>query len=645
MLGTVTAATKNYLGKDVYDQPVSEYNPSQEIKDFTFEVKKAYQVGDEIMNRPFEEFNGLSLIQRINEDQKTWLAWQPEPSQDPEEDWRWSGVRPITRNKVISTAAHLTAQLIFPNIFAQNEQDEEDRDAAYVMRELVEYNIQHSEYEMAFLYGVISALVNPITYFKIDYVEAEQEVLEESKRIKVRDDIFSGFQYSLVPSDEVLIANPYCFEIQKQPFLIHKRRISFDEASALHKSHENWKHIRPGIICFYGDNSLFYDIEDSVSKNLVEEITYYNRRKDCQAVFVNGVYLGNKKVDQNPIQHRTNKNKPKYPLAKMGAQPIDGMRFFFYKSLVSTMSNDQELYDRMWQMAMDGTFLATFPPIITVGAGRIDKSVVSPATVTDLRVGAEINPLTGIANPVNAFGALREAESALSQDSQDPQLAGQTGKLPQTARQSMLIQQNAETNLSIISRMIGATVKDIGELIVEDILRYQTSGEVAEILGGVPKMKYKTFALQNKIKEGRTMTEIIKFTDRYSGHEMTKAEKEQAEFMLLEQAGENRELYEVNPNLFSKLNFLITVDYDQMLKKNDKFDRAFKLEVYDRSIGNPMIDQQAITRDFLLEPLLKGDASKYMAKQVQGLVPDAKQPKSRMAQRVMQSTALEGAVT
>ena len=48
------------------------------------------------------------------------------------------------------------------------------------------------------------------------------------------------------------------------------------------------------------------------------------------------------------------------------------------------MSNDQELYDRMWQLAMDATFIATLPPIMTIGAGRIDTTVVVPASVTDI---------------------------------------------------------------------------------------------------------------------------------------------------------------------------------------------------------------------------------------------------------------------
>src|SRR5690606_13275256 len=125
-------------------------------------------------NRPFAELNNRSPIQRGEEDQMAWLSWTPEPYEG-EDDWRWNGVRPITRNRVISTAAHLTARLLIPQAFAQNEFQEEDKAAANVMRDLIEYNIKRSNYETAFLFGVISGLVNPVTYFKVDYTLGWQD--------------------------------------------------------------------------------------------------------------------------------------------------------------------------------------------------------------------------------------------------------------------------------------------------------------------------------------------------------------------------------------------------------------------------------------------------------------------------------------
>mgnify|MGYP001564776023 CR=1 FL=1 len=629
---------------------LSGYSPSQEVRELTQKVKADYAIGDEVINRPFEEFNGVSLIERMNQDQTAWLSWNPQPSQDPEGGWRFSGIRPMTRNKVISTAAHLTSQLVIPMIHAQNDKDEDDRYAAYVMRDLLEFNIKRSNYELAFLYGVISALVNPVTYFKVCYSTAKQEIWKKKKKVEVDDDELSGFQFYLVPADEIFIGNPYVFDLQKQPFVIHKRLISFDEAQGLYEKHKNWKFVRPGIkSVFNADNGLFYDVEDP-NDILVEEVTYYCRRKDTQCVFVNGIYMSNDNVEYNPFIHRTNEDKPKYPFVKMGAEPIDGMRFFAYKSLVAKLQNDQEGLDRAWQMYHDANFLATYPPTITIGAGKIDKSVIVPATNTDLKKDASITPLN-IVNPAHMQASIFEFERSINDSSQDPQLQGNQGKQPQTARQSILIQQNAQTNLGIMGKMIGAAVKEIGELMLDDVIRFQTIGKTEEILGGIPKMKFRTFVIPNKTVEGRNTTEVIRFKEDMLGLEMTEDEKSQKELEMYAETGDERHIYDVNPELFARMSYLISVDYEQMMQRNSNFEKAFKLETYDRAIDNPLIlndpeKAALITRDFLMEPLVGGDAEKYVPdvqrnmQQAAALLTPQTQGNG-LAQRVTQSGALE----
>ena len=642
MKGSLTYSPEK---KGIPNEPLSAYQPSQEISDIFAVVKNAYELGDEVLNRPFRELNDKSVIQRANEDQQAWLSWNPGGFTDVDSEWRWSGVRPITRNKVISTAAHLTAQLIKPTIFAQNDQDEEDKDASYVMGSLLDYNIQRTDYELAFLYGVLSALVNPVSYFEVEYAESYQELNNKKKPKKVIDDELSGFQFYLRPVDEILIPNPYQFHIQKQDFLISRRRMSYEDAEAIHGEHDNWIYVQRGLHSILGEDGMFYDIEDIDGDSLVEEVTYRHRRQDVEVVSVNNIYLSNENVKNNPIKHRTNKDKPKYPIVKLGAEPIDAMRFFFYKSLVAKMSNDQELYDRMWQLSMDATFLATMTPVVTIGAGRIDQSVIVPGLVTPLPAGAEVKPLSGIVNPAASFAALREAENALSESSQDPQTQGQQGNLPQTARQSILIQQNAETNLSLLSRMIGYAAKEVGELMIDDIIRYQTTGQVNEVIAGTPRLKFKSFILGGKVKEGKSVTDHIRFTDRFAGQEMTPEQKETEELRLFQEAGEDKAIFEINPLLFARLDYLITIDYEQMTKKNTSFERAFKLEVYDRLISNPFVDQISVTRDFLLEPLVKGEASKYI-KQAEALIPQQLQPEQgrangRLSERMMQSQAMQ----
>lgn len=629
-------------GKDI-ESSVSAYQPSEAVRDLTFQVKQAYEQGDNILNHSFPEFNNKSLLQRMDEDQKAWLSYSMPPL-GGEDDWRWTGVRPLTRNRVISVTAHLTSQILIPNIFAQNEFDEEDRDAAYVMRELMEYNIRRSNYETAFLFGVISGLVNPVSYFEPNYCKAYQEVWNDGKKEQTVDDVLSGFQHSLVSADDVLFGNAYQYDLQKQDWIIKRKRISFGEADAKWGQHDNFKYVEKGVQLVAHENGTFYRVDD-VNDDLVEEVCYKHRRSDTELYFLNGVYVSNNNTEYNPFIHRTNKNKPKYNLVKYGYEPIDAMRFFGYKSLVSKMANDQEAADREWQMYFDSTFLATFPPTISMGAGKIDKSVVRPGVNSEIGKDAKFEFLSGV-NPNFARSALLEAERSINESSQDPQSSGIKEGAQKTKAESVILQQNAQTNLGIAAKMIGVMVKEIGCLLVDDIIRYQSIGELEEITGD---MTYKTFILDGKIKEGKDKTTHIKFTDRYSGKAMSKEEKDMENYALMDKAGDNREIYEVNPGVFSRMDFLITIDADKMLQKNDAFERAFKLETYDRAILNPLVQQdpdamQKITRDFLFEPLMRGEASKYLPniqKVANSVTPTKTGGGQDLSSRVMRSAAVE----
>lgn len=620
MIGALNTEKVGNLTK--VSESLSGYQPTEKEADIIAFVKHDYATGNDIQNYPFEELNGMSVIDRMNVDQKNWLAWSPQGFDDPEESWRWSGIRPYTRNKVINMAAHLTSQILYPNIFAQNENQEEDREMAYVMRQLIEYNVRKSDYELTFLYAVIAGLVNPVAYLSVDYVKAYQKIWEgtnsKHKQKEVMDDILSGFQYHLLPADEVLIGNAYQFDIQRQPFIVHKRRISYDDAEAIYYKHENWPHVKVGASTVFNDeDGLFYDVADVSDDNTVLEVRYYNRQKDMEVCFVNGVYLGNPNTEYNPVKHRTNKNKPRYQFAKFGTEPIDAKRFWAYKSLVAKMQNDQELLDREWQMYIDASTLSTYPPITATGMGKVDRTVLTPGGVTAVEnANAKVSALN-IANPAAAGAVLREVEASLDQSSVSGQAQGQAQNPAKTARESILLQQNMETALGFTGKMIGAMVKDIGALMVDDIIRFQSVGEVREITGGVPDMKYQTFVVSNQIKGGKTMSDVIRFTSTHE--EMTEAEKRERELYLVQEAGDERDIYEVNPSMFAKAEYMIEIDYDALNRRNSAFEKALKLETYDRGIGNPFIDQEKLTRDFLLEPLVGGKASEYLAQQANAM--------------------------
>ena len=203
----------SYKGKGknikVQDQ-VSAYMPNEETKEITAKVLADYQHGSLLLTRPRPEFNDRSVIDEVNENQKAFNSYVPPRSEDPDESWRAQTIRPLTRNKLISISAHVTASTLYPNVFAQNRNDEEDVAASIVMRDLVEWIIDNSNYAKSFLQAVISALVDPAVIVGVGFYEVMRTVRKKLQsggysEKEIIDEALSGFQVNLVRCTELLI--------------------------------------------------------------------------------------------------------------------------------------------------------------------------------------------------------------------------------------------------------------------------------------------------------------------------------------------------------------------------------------------------------------------------------------------------------
>lgn len=618
--------------------PLSMYQPEDKVIDLVGEAHKDLIHGDLLLTRPFREFNDMSLIDRASLDQQDWLAWSPDPSSDPDESWMFTGTSNATRNNIISMAAHVGQKIVYPGVRAQNDQQQEDKDAAYIARGLLEYNFRKADYQSTFLYAIISGMVNPVTYYKEDYCQSYMSILEGTNsnytRKRVLDDAMSGFQHYLLPPDEILISNPYCFDLPKQKVLIHRRRVSYHEARSYHGQHQNWSHVQIGMMATYNSgDGLFYNVQDPIQDGMVEICTYKYRQIDVEFDEVNRVYMGNMNVDYNPFKHRTNKNKPAYNIAKFGAEPIDAKRFWAYKSIAAKLSNDKELVDRMRQNAVDASTLSTWRPAVSTGAGKLDRGVLKPATVTDIDKDADIKFLD-VSDPTPAFNAMRQAQQDIDASSNPSYFSLPAGVGQKTELEIQTLQQNAMANLNIITTMIGSMVKDIGEIVLHDSLRYQTIGEIGEIVNGMPELLYQSYNVP-KVKNGKAVTDKIIFTDKYAGVAMSQNDKDLAGVSLLEQHGDDAHVFEVNPDVFVKLDFLVSIEPDELRPQDSYTDTKHKMDIYDKAIANPLIagDPEKladVTRDFLFEPTVHGEASKYIPastkKVLGGLMPPPMDP-------------------
>jgi len=595
---------------------ISPYDPRGAQLARLQDLQAKFLRADTIRATPYEEFNHLTLVSVTDRDRKAFNNYVPARSDNPDEAWHANTVRPVTRNKIISIAAHLTSSLLFPQVYAQNENDEEDRDAGLVMRDLNLWSAQQSKYAFEFVRATVKALVDPAMIMYEGYADVRRTIKEMqdngSYTIKeIQDEAFSGFLNLLIPVEELFIGNVYESDIQKQPFLFWRRVIDHEEAIQKYGHLEDFKkYVISGVKVFYvQDQRGFYQMYDqNLASNLDEEVIYYDRYQDLELRLVNGVLL------DNPDRPLSRADK-RYPMAKTGYEIIGGTDFFYYKSLAAKLASDQEVVDTLYNIIIDGSFLQVMPPGVVVGDEEVGGAVIIPGAVTTLAEGSSFQTLQTNNNLQAGLNVLAKVEASLSESSSDPLMSGITPEgTPATAFQIQRQEQNARTILGLFGKMIVRWVEDFGQLRLASILQHLTVAQAAEVTGDSTRLKFHKFLLPPE-KDGAGKSKQIRF-DMNMPELQVDALRESFKIMQEEDTNSST-ISVVNPDLFRRNKYLFKVQADFMPTQSEALKKALNLEAYDRAIQNPLLDQEKVTAEFLLESYRPGEADKFMRKSTQ----------------------------
>jgi hypothetical protein len=613
---------------DIYSSttPVSNYQPSKAIADFTAYVKKDFSTGVDIITKSWVELNDMSVIERDNRDQRTFNAFVDESIEDPNEAWKWRGTRSKARNKAIAMHSHLTAGYIIPMYLAQNDSDEEDRDMGDMMRDIVEWMVDNSNYKSSFLTASMGMLVNCVTYLGAEFAQVMQTITEKTEegytKKEIIDEVLSGFQAPVYSSKDILITNAYEQNIQRQRCLIKRRYIEFSEAKAKYGDHPNWEYVRAGWRSVYSDaQGLFYDVKDDDHPNLVEEAIYLNRREDTEVPFIGGIYMGKddgaeKDVEYNPIRHRDNRNAPKYNIVPFGYQRINE-HFFFYKSLMNAQYWDNQLLDAQYEVGMNRAFLDTNMPIAVSGVDKVDSEIIFPNAVAAFAdKDTKVTPILPQANLGNMFSGMSIVEKSMDESSISDVSAGQNPDPNAKATGLAIAERNAKTMLQGVGKTLAESVVQYGGLMSDIAVQHLSIPQIEEIAGGKDKIRYKSFILKNKTVKGKSVTKQIRFDESLLGVEMTDKEKEIESLKLLEESGypdKNIEIYRANPEVFARMKYLTRVEPERMFPENEEFMRAMYSQVYGQFQANPFVSLEALTRKTLYQ-FFRGETDEIMQK-------------------------------
>lgn len=622
---------------------VSNYKPSKDIQKLFVRVQTDYQQAWRLQHRPFNEFDGYSLLDRARMDQETFGAFVGAIQETGTKQWRWKGRKNTSRNKIIGILAHVISGMLFPYCYAYNDDNEQDEMTARVMRILIEDHLKKADYEMKFLFMMTSALVNPAVFVEVDYIEALQKIkvrnTDGTYRIEhAVDELLSGINLNLIPIDQILLADFYTFNLQQQPNIIRVKRIPWDEAREIYAGKyridgvDQFDYVVAGqtrVIMAGQENQTLYDIEwTEADENYVQVITAQYRPEDLEVTFVGGVFMGDDKdiYNSNPFCHRRMSmigdrwlSIPVYPYAKSGFEPLDPAgRFAYFKSAAFKEYWDDAALNRMHQLAYDGTYLDVIKPIFLSGVAKLDGSVMVPGNTIAMPQGASATPYQLGPNLAAALDMLHVEQQDLSESTQDQSQSGIT-QPGVTATAVARAQQNAQVILGVFSVTIADLVRQIGELVMDDIIAHTTVGEIDASIPGDLNMKYKMLMMQGK-DGGKDVTNKIEFSTNMMGQTVDKNQLNKMEWDLFNKAGgldSKLRVYQVNPYKFARTNFQLYIDPSVITSKSmgtDQLrnDRAFNLLMDPRVM--PYIDPQAVVDKFVLDEYSDGDPDKFKRK-------------------------------
>lgn len=621
----------------------SSYNPSEDVKKLFARVQQDYQIAWNLQHRGFNEFDGYSLLDRARLDQETFGAYVGIVNEPIHKRWRWKGRKNTARNKVIGILAHMISGMLYPMCYAYNEEDEEDKMTAKVMRILIENHLKKADYEIKFLFMITSALVNPAVFVEVEYVEAMQRIKvrnsDGSFRIEEAvDDLLSGIGLNIVPIDQVLLGDFFTFDLQRQPYIVRVRRISWDEAREIYAKKyfvdgkDQFDFVTAGmtrIIMAGQENQTLYDIEwTEADQNYVQVINVKYRPEDLEVEFVGGVFMGEHTdvYNSNPFKHRRMSmigdkwmTIPVYNLAKSGFEPLDPAgRFAYYKSACFKEFWDDASQNRMYQIAQDGTYLDVIKPIFLSGVAKADSTVMVPGATIGMPLGASVTPYQLGPNLQAAMDMMRTNKDDMSESTQDQIMSGITQK-GVTAYATSKAEQNAQVIMGVFGVMTADLVRQIGELVMDDIILHTTVGEVDASVPTALRMKFRKIKMKGK-EGGKDVTNTIEFTDEMMQEGLTKEKLNDMEWDMFEKYGgldSDRIHFKVNPYKFARTQFSLYIDPQQIISRSMGTDELKKERVFnlltDPRVA-PYVDQEAVVNKFVLEEYSDGDPDEFRVK-------------------------------
>ena len=571
------------------EKVIPPYIPShEETEDYNTVVGDVVK-GRNIIQKSYNQFNGRSLYDCIDDWTKRWNGYIPiAPALNQD---RSNMFLNFTRNLVISYLSKVGLQLPDIKVIALNRRTGlENHAMADALNDLNDYSNLEENAQSKFLASTLEAAVKGTVIKYEGYLRYEQDAeIPESfdpntGKIKTKKEkrvVFDNAYQQLVPTEDFYIANPYQPDVQKQPFVIWRTITTYSEASEEFGNYPKFKFVKGGNYTIAAEPTTFYRnaLHTELKDHEVEIFRYYNRSKNKHVILINGVpvYSGIFPWIDG-----------KYPFAKGWHEPF-GNDFFWGYSFVQKIMNEQDLINTLFNMMVDKTYGSLMPFGLSSDLDDLaEDTILEP---NKIRKVGDINNWRFETLPGVQQGEEAMLQQAISFIKDNSSIEGGGAASPRggkvTMRQAVLKQQEIMAKLGFTINYLEDFERDRTELRISHLLQFYSIPRIEKITGKdgkeIEKLTYREITLpKSKLSTGEVGTKILQLTNNSEVKDENKRRKLADELSVKEamskETGVEAEALAINVDSFVNYNYRVQVVKNSSFEHNQMLDRAERME-------------------------------------------------------------------
>ena len=609
------------------------YIPTEEESIAKDQIFKDFITGRNVIQKSYNQFNGRSLYDVIDDWTKRWNGYLSLP--DVIDDNPQSRIfLNFTRNAIISWLAKVAMDTPKANIIATNRKSgTNNKRIADIYKDMLKFSRNAENYQAKFLAAALEVITKGTCVVYEGYEKSVQKVktpngfdietgkgkFKEEKRT-IYDDCFQ----QIVPIEDFYIANPYQPDVQKQPYVIWREITTYEEGKEEYGHYDNWEYVKPGSYVLLTEPTTFYRnrLQTELAPNQVEILRYYNRSKGLHIVTVNGVVMYN-----GPIPFKDGK----YPFGKGIFEPY-GNDFFWGMGFANKVMGEQDLANALFNMMVDKTYGSLLPYGLS---SDLDDLIEDDVLVANkIRKVSDINKWKFDTLPsVNTAEQqmLQTTINFLKENSGDLLGAGQAyspkgGKLQ--VRQVMLRQQEAMQKLGFSMNFLEDFELECTKLRLAHLIQFYSIPKIEKITGRngkeIEQLTYRDITLHGvKLDSGETGDRIVKIVGEDAKTEEQKA-KLADEMSVMEETGYSQgiptEVLAVSADTLYDYNYDVQIVKNSSYEKNEVLDQASRQEYANWRIsmiqmGAPVDVQELVN---YVDEAYDIDSERFMPKQQSG---------------------------